>query len=76
MISEVEAKKMCNSIEIKLILDSYPPGLELLNEKKIETRIKNCKNKSQYFENRYKELKDHLDLLRKEKKNGAIDSRN
>lgn len=68
MISMIEAKQMCNSIEIKLILDSYPDGLESLNDKKILTRIKNCKNKSKYYELRYNEMNDQFDLLRKEKK--------
>jgi hypothetical protein len=65
MISENEARKLCNSVEIQLVLGSYPRGLRDLNYKKITTRIKNCEKAISYWSGRYTILKKKLDKIKK-----------
>lgn len=65
MISENEARKLCNSVEIQLVLGSYPRGLRDLNYKKITTRIKNCEKAISYWSGRYENLKKKLDKIKK-----------
>jgi hypothetical protein len=65
MISEIEARKLCNSVEIQLILSSYPKGIKELNYKKITTRMKNCEKAITYWTKRYLNLKKKLENIKK-----------
>lgn len=68
-ISEKEAKELCNSVEIKLVQDSFPEKIKQLSPKKITTRLKNSIKAEDYWKKRYEELSEDLN---EKKKNGKI----
>lgn len=64
MITEKEAEALCNSVEIKLVKDSFPKGIKKLTPKKIQTRIKNSLKSSEYWNHRYLKLYNELEQKR------------
>lgn len=67
-ITEKEARELCNSVEIKLVEDSYPNRSKTLSAKKLTTRLQNSLKATEYWKSRFEKLEEDFKEKKKQGK--------